>query len=92
MDPQGGDGTPHEPAPTLWPVGFAVGIACLLVGLVLNWIIVAVGAVISGVFAFLWIRDVTRGYGVEPAPPVPEAEPTPSARKGIRQRINQTQD
>ena len=27
----GGD-TPHGPPPSLWPVGFAVGIVCILVG------------------------------------------------------------
>ena len=26
--------TPHVPAPSLWPIGFAIGIACILVGLV----------------------------------------------------------
>ena len=28
---------PHVPAPSLWPIGFAVGIAVLLVGLVVSW-------------------------------------------------------
>ena len=42
-------GTPRRtraarPAPSLWPVGFAVGIACLLVGLIVSWPAVAVGA------------------------------------------------
>ncbi len=77
MDPHGGDGSPHEPAPTLWPVGFAVGIACLLVGLILNWLIVAVGAVIAAIFGFLWIRDVTAEYRTEPAPGATEPAPAP---------------
>ncbi len=77
MDPHGGDGSPHEPAPTLWPVGFAVGIACLLVGLILNWLIVAVGAVIAAIFGFLWIRDVTAEYRTEPAHGATEPEPAP---------------
>src|SRR2546428_9131632 len=79
LAPQGGDGSPHEPAPTLWPVGFAVGIACLLVGLILNWLIVAVGAAIAAIFGFLWVRDVTRGYAAEPPPAPAEPEPAPAA-------------
>ena len=51
---------PHVPGPSLWPVGFAVGIACVLVGLVVSWPVAAVGAVIALVFGFLWIRDVDR--------------------------------
>ena len=69
MDPHGGDGSANHPAPTIWPVGFAVGIACIFVGLILSMIVVAVGAAIAALFGFLWIRDVSRGYreGPEPA-------------------------
>ena len=67
--------TPHLPPPTLWPIGFAVGIACLLTGLVVSMPVAAVGAVIAVVFGFLWIRDVTTGVRA-PAPPVdPEVRP-----------------
>ena len=31
---------PHVPGPSLWPVGFALGIVALLVGLVVSWWIV----------------------------------------------------
>ena len=58
---------PHLPPPSLWPIGFAVGIACILIGLVVSWPAVAVGAVLAIVFGFLWIRDVT-GAVREPAP------------------------
>jgi len=51
---------PHLPSPTLWPIGFAVGIACILTGLVLSWVVAAVGVAIAVVFGFLWIRDVTK--------------------------------
>jgi Rieske Fe-S protein len=84
----GGDGA-HGPPPSLWPVGFAVGIVCILVGLIVSWPAVAVGAALTLIFGFLWIRDVTRGYttvptpepdGVEPAEPAPPAMPeTPPA-------------
>ena len=37
--------TEPGPAPTIWPIGFAVGIVCILVGLIVSsWIVAAVGA------------------------------------------------
>jgi Rieske Fe-S protein len=71
MASPGGEQRPHVPPPSLWPVGFAVGIAILLTGLVVGWFIVVLGAVLAVSFGFLWIRDVTadmRGH-------VPEIEP-----------------
>jgi menaquinol-cytochrome c reductase iron-sulfur subunit len=62
---------PHVPGPSLWPVGFAVGIACVLVGLVVSWPAAAVGALITLVFGFLWIRDVSGEYRGAPAEPPP---------------------
>jgi Rieske Fe-S protein len=50
---------PHLPSPTLWPIGFAAGIACILTGLVLSWVVAGVGVVITVLFGFLWIRDLT---------------------------------
>ena len=61
---------PHVPGPSLWPVGFALGIVALLVGLVVNWWIVVAGAVIAAIFGFLWARDVARGHGLTEAPEV----------------------
>ncbi len=63
------DQQPHVPPPSLWPIGFAIGIACILTGLVVSWPAVVVGAVLAIVFGFLWIRDVT-GSVREPAPEV----------------------
>ena len=34
-EPQHGD-RPHSPGPSLLPIGFAVGVACILVGLIIN--------------------------------------------------------
>ena len=66
---------PHLPPPSLWPIGFAAGIACILTGLVVSWVVAVVGAVIAVIFGFLWIRDVTRPVRA-PAPVVePEARP-----------------
>ena len=64
--------TPHLPPPSLWPIGFAAGIACILTGLVVGWVVAAVGVVIAVAFGFLWIRDVTRP--VRTAAPVVEPE------------------
>src|SRR5687767_5061400 len=64
--------TPHLPPPSLWPLGFAVGIACVLAGLVVSTVVAVVGALIAVAFGFLWIRDVTKG--VRTPPPVVEPE------------------
>ncbi len=66
-----GPDTAHVPGPSLWPIAFAVGVACLLLGLVISWIVAAIGAVIAVVFGFLWARDVTRDVRDE----VPAIEP-----------------
>jgi quinol---cytochrome c reductase iron-sulfur subunit, bacillus type len=64
---------PHVPGPSLWPVGFALGIAALLIGLVVSWVIIVLGAVVAAVFGFLWVRDVAAGRQLTQAPEV-EAE------------------
>ena len=61
----------HLPGPSLWPIGFAVGVACLLLGLVISWIVALIGAVLAVVFGLLWAGDVTREVRGE----VPETEP-----------------
>ena len=79
MDPHEGQGTSHEPTPTIWPVGFAVGIACIFVGLIISKIVLVVGVVIAAIFGFLWIRDATKPFRHEEAPA--EAEPPPAPRQ-----------
>ncbi|HKB94490.1 MAG TPA: Rieske 2Fe-2S domain-containing protein [Gaiellaceae bacterium] len=50
----------HGPAPTLWPLGFAVGIAVALVGLIVDPMVIgSIGGAIAIVFGFLWARDAT---------------------------------
>src|SRR5919198_6275502 len=72
---------PHLPGPSIYPVGFAIGVACLLVGIIVSWVVAAVGAGIGIVFAFLWVRDVAGRRGLtevaeaEPEVPGPLAEP-----------------
>jgi hypothetical protein len=42
------DETPqHVPPPSLWPVGFALGVICILVGVVISWWVAAVGAAVD---------------------------------------------
>ena len=66
-----GHDTRHVPGPSLWPIAFAIGVACLLLGLVISWIVAAVGAGIAVVAGFLWARDVTNDVRGE----VPSIEP-----------------
>jgi menaquinol-cytochrome c reductase iron-sulfur subunit len=66
VEPHNGDDRAHAPTPSIWPVGFAVGIACILAGLVVSPAAVVVGAVIAVIFGALWARDAMRG-GREPA-------------------------
>jgi Rieske Fe-S protein len=76
VEPRGGEEHPHTPGPSIWPVGFAVGIACVLAGLVVSRPAVIAGAVIALVFGALWARDSMRARHVaeEPEPaPSPEA-------------------
>ena len=75
-----------QPPPNLWPVGFAVGVVCLLVGLNVSWTAVAIGAALVAVCGFLWARDVVTGHAAAlpeppPAEPQPQAPPVP-AHKG----------
>jgi menaquinol-cytochrome c reductase iron-sulfur subunit len=78
VDPHGGHGTPHEPKPTIWPVGFAIGIACIFVGLILSKAVLVVGAVLTALFGFLWVRDVTSGFRGASDEPEPAAPPVPA--------------
>ena len=78
MEPQPGQEKPHLPPPSLWPIGFAIGVVCILVGLIVSWPAAAVGVVLTVIFGFLWVRDVTTGYrrrdvGVEPGVGGPES-------------------
>jgi Rieske Fe-S protein len=66
-----GHNSQHTPGPSLWPIGFAIGVACLLLGLVISWIVAALGIVLAVAFGILWARDVTRDVRDE----VPAIEP-----------------
>jgi Rieske Fe-S protein len=74
VEPHGPDPQPHAPSPSIWPVGFAIGIAVLLAGVVIGWFVAAVGAAIALVFGFLWARDMMGrdryAAGEGPPPPI----------------------
>jgi Rieske Fe-S protein len=68
---------PHLPAPTIGPVGFALGVVVVLVGLIVNplWIS-SIGGAITVIFAFVWAREATaelRGRHVAAEPEQREA-------------------
>ena len=79
MEERPGDDRPQLPPPSLWPVGFAVGIVCLLVGLIVSWYVAAVGAGLALVFGFLWARDVATGRHAAVAPSDEEVAATDGA-------------
>jgi Rieske Fe-S protein len=83
VDPEQGQHKPEVPGPSVWPIGVAVGIACVLVGLVISWWIVAIGGAITLVFGFLWLRGISGdGAGkTPPAPPPAEKGPPAAARR-----------
>jgi len=82
------DDHPHVPGPSLWPVGFAVGIAVLLVGLVVSPLAIGtLGAVLALSFGFLWVRDLTGGSELTQAASVdPEVPPIPRPIRGSGSR------
>jgi menaquinol-cytochrome c reductase iron-sulfur subunit len=85
VEPRHGDDKPHLPSPSIWPVGFAVGIAVMLAGLVVSLPAVIAGAVITVVFGVLWARDaMAPGRAPTPEPAAPEAEPQPEEEEVAR--------
>ena len=66
----------EEVQSSLRPAGLAFGVVVLLVGFVISWVIVAVGATVALLFGFLWIRDLSRERHLGEAPIVePEKRP-----------------
>ena len=75
---------PHLPPPTLWPIGFAIGIAVVLVGLVIDpELISSIGGAIVIVFGFLWARDATAELRGEPIVVEPERRELKEAGEGM---------
>lgn len=82
MNPEEMPEQDHLPKPTVWPIGFAIGIAVVLVGLIVNplWI-ATIGGAIAIVFGLLWARGATaelRGHTVAVEPERREAAAAPA--------------
>ncbi len=74
---------PHLPPPTIWPVTFAVGIAVVLVGLVVNPTLVSpIGGAIAIVAGFLWAREATAELRGRPLVVEPETREVRPAGEG----------
>jgi Rieske Fe-S protein len=71
VEPQQGDEKSSGPAPSLWPVGFAIGLVCLLVGLVVSWWAVAIGGIIALIFGVVWVHDLSSSSTEGAEPPEP---------------------
>ena len=78
MEPNSHDDK-HLPVYSLWPIGLAIGVVGVLVGLVISWPAVAVGAAVAVFCGFMWIREASSGYRDEV---VEEPEPRRVARNG----------
>jgi len=70
--------TEHDlPAPTLYPIGFAIGVVVILVGLIISPLLISsIGAAIAIIFAILWARDATRELRGEQVVVEPERRDT----------------
>lgn len=55
-----GAGPDPAPARSVWPIGFALGIALLLIGVVLNWVVFGIGVGIAVLAGMLWAWESTR--------------------------------
>jgi Rieske Fe-S protein len=67
----------HLPSPTLYPIGFAIGIVVVLVGLIINPLLISsIGAAIAIVFAILWAREATAELRGEQVAVEPERRET----------------
>jgi phosphate starvation-inducible membrane PsiE len=56
----------HLPAPSLIPVGVAVGVALMIVGLTVTPILIVAGAILTLVLVVRWIRVARREIGELP--------------------------
>jgi Cytochrome c oxidase subunit IV len=56
----------HLPGPSYLPVLVALGVTVTLVGIVIAWYLVVIGAVIALVTVFLWIKETREEIGELP--------------------------
>jgi Rieske Fe-S protein len=77
LDQTGQQPQSHAHAPSHLPVGVAIGVGCALVGLLVSWWLVAIGAAIAVLFGMLWVYDVMRVE--EPEAPAGDGPPEAGA-------------
>jgi Rieske Fe-S protein len=81
---------PHLPGPSLYPIAFAAGVACILVGLIVNPRLIApIGGAIAIVFGFLWARDATMDYRRVPEQIEPEIREVPATAPPIPAHVGE---
>ena len=74
---------PHLPAPSLWPIGFSIGIVVALVGLIIDPTLISpIGGAIAIVFGVLWAREATAELRGEPIHVEPERRELQEAGAG----------
>ncbi len=56
----------HLPGPTLIPFVSAIGITLIVIGTTIDWIFIAIGAVIFIITTVMWIRDTRRDVAALP--------------------------
>jgi len=83
VEPQQGDDKSSGPAPSLWPVGFAIGLVCLLVGLIVSWWAVAIGGAIALIFGVVWVHDLSSSSAEGVEPPEPPTKEDLAAHPGL---------
>jgi Rieske Fe-S protein len=72
------------PSPTVWPIGFAIGIVVVLVGLVINpELISSIGGAIAIVFGVLWARQATAELRGQPVHVEPERREPAEPREAV---------
>lgn len=54
-------GQPAAPAPSIWPVTLAFGLATLCAGVITHWLIALGGALLAGVAVVGWVTEAVRG-------------------------------
>jgi len=75
-----------EPKPTIWPVSFAIGVAVVLLGLIVNPLLfVPLGSVIALIAAAMWIRANRTPARRVSSPP--RESPQPFAERFPRNRL-----
>jgi len=52
----------HLPPPSIWPPLLALGVAFILTGLIINRVLLVIGAILGVAAVALWVRDARREF------------------------------